>query len=74
MPYFVDLESCPPRTMALLPKPELLAARILHDQWTDSPTDNARWHELMSAVRARLVSSLTTEAMAQMVLSRMGLA
>jgi hypothetical protein len=67
LPYFEGLEECPPRTMELLPKRELLLARRMHDSW---PAQEAGWQELMSKVRTVLKEKLTTEAMAKHMLER----
>jgi hypothetical protein len=67
LPYFEQLEECPPRTMELLPKNELLLARQMHDSW---PAQEAGWPELMSKVRSVLKEKLTTEALAKHVLER----
>jgi hypothetical protein len=70
LPYFERLEECPPRTMELLPKSELLLARQLHDTW---PAQEAGWQELMSKVRTVLKEKLTTEALAKRLLERIAL-
>ena len=67
LPYFERLEECPPRTMELLPKSELLLARKMHDSW---PAQEAGWQELMSKVRTALREKLTTEALARHLLER----
>ena len=67
LPYFERLEECPPRTMELLPKSELLLARQMHDSW---PAQEAGWQDLMSKVRTVLKEKLTTEALAKHMLER----
>jgi hypothetical protein len=67
LPYFERLEQCPPRTMELLPKNELLLARQMHDSW---PAQEAGWQDLMFKVRTVLKEKLTTEALARHMLER----
>jgi len=67
LPYFERLEECPPRTMELLPKNELLLARQMHDSW---PAQEAGWQDLIFKVRTVLKEKLTTEALAKHMLER----
>ncbi len=70
LPSFERLEECPPRTMELLPKNELLLAREMQETW---PAREAGWQELMCKVRTVLREKLTTEALAKHMLDRIAL-
>jgi hypothetical protein len=69
LPHFAELENCPTRTMAWLPKEDLLLARSLCMNWGDGTGGKIdRWHEIYMRVYAALCRDLTTEAMAKHVL------
>lgn len=67
MPYFEGLENCPERTLAFMPKSELLFARRIHDDWDRHET---LWFDLMAKVRDAFKQNLTTEAMARYLIGR----
>lgn len=70
LPYFHDLESCPPQVMYWLPKQALIKARHLCDNWFNEDRNIEKWIEIMDEVRVALKCDLTTEAMAQHILDR----
>jgi hypothetical protein len=70
LPYFVNLEDCPPKVMELLPRKELFEARNLCDRWNGTFHDKADWISLMSYVQQYLRNNLTTTALAKRVLER----
>jgi len=70
LPYFENLESCPPRTLGFLPKNNLLHARIMHDTWEQMDQRYDIWLELMLKVQESLRAHLTTEAMARYLVER----
>jgi hypothetical protein len=69
MPYFLDLENCPRRTMNWLPKLALIRARRFGEEWMDLL--HGEWCDLMFQVRRELFAHMTTEAMAEYVLGEL---
>lgn len=68
IPYFEDLEHCPPATLANFPKAQCLEARQLaDDEKAGGSFDEARYGELLEAMTRHLHEHLTTEAVAQYV-------
>jgi hypothetical protein len=68
IPYFADIESCPPLTLALLPRDKLLLARIMYDTW---PNLQSEWLGLSSQFFNILSTQLTTEALARRILEHL---
>jgi len=73
VPYFIDIEQCPPDTLALLPRDPLLRARRLADpgRWQDSDHDRTTWWWIMDELHQVLVKHLTTEAHAKRILEKL---
>jgi len=72
MPYFSNLEYCPPSIMVNLPKTELMLARQLCDYKTgrifESTAGQVIWADLMDAIHQHLQNNLTTKALATYVI------
>ena len=64
MPYFVDLESCPPQTLTNLPKELLLEGRKLAESF-----DTARYFTILDEVFEYTKNNLTTKQLAKYVLN-----
>jgi hypothetical protein len=67
VPYFADLDSCPPLTLALFPRDLFRRAREVHDTW---PERQSEWIGLSSAMY-KIACRLTTEAIARRILERL---
>jgi len=72
IPYFENLEFCPPTVMINLPKQELLIAKLLFDyQGIDifhRASGRELWADLMARIGQTLKEKLTTKAMAKYVI------
>jgi hypothetical protein len=77
MPYFENLEYCPPLIMHKLPKEELLMAKHLLDykngDWFKSGQIRWIWEDLMQDVYAKLKKDLTTKALATYILDHVAI-
>ena len=75
IPYFPDIEQCPPNTMALLPKDLIKEGNLLYDAYkntaigdlSSSDIDNCK--ELITKLVAYLQDHLTTAKMAKYILN-----
>ena len=75
IPYFPDIEKCPPNTMALLPKDLIKEGNLLYDTYkntaigdlSSSDIDNCK--ELITKLVAYLQDHLTTAKMAKYILN-----
>jgi hypothetical protein len=64
IPYFVDLESCPEKTLTNLPKPLLIEARKLADNF-----DEQKYFVILDELFNYTKENLTTKKLAQYVLN-----
>lgn len=71
MPYFAGIEAAPDVAMEHLPRPELLRARQMYDNWKPTPSQVGEYRVLLDKLRTVLREKMTTEAMAKRVLERM---
>ncbi len=69
LPYFIGIEDAPSQTMEFLPRPELLRARTMKDNWNSTMHDE--WLSLMTNLQATLLEYMTTEAVAKRLLERL---
>jgi hypothetical protein len=71
LPYFVDLENCPERTLQHFSRLDFLNMRRLRDGWDSYQGNQMRWLIQMELLQDVLISRLTTESLAKRVLERM---
>ena len=75
VPYFPDIERCPPRTMALLPKDLIVEGNTLYKRFLDSGAteENVKAHaELTKRFLKYTRDYLTTHRVAEYVLDKIG--
>ena len=75
VPYFPDIERCPPRTMALLPKDLIVEGNTLYKRFLDSGAteENVKAHaELTMRFLKYMRDYLTTHRVAEYVLDKIG--
>jgi hypothetical protein len=73
LPYFEDLESCPPQTMTLFPKELSMKCRALYEQWKSRPIESIHRDEYEPIIRELLDHTrnhLTTKKMGQYMLEK----
>lgn len=74
IPYFIDIENCPENTMSLLPKELIIQGNTLYNKFCVDITMECikEYYELQKKMMDYTKKYLTTEKMAQYVLSRIG--
>jgi hypothetical protein len=76
IPYFVNLEQCPPNTMTFLPKDLILEAMHLEGvsylQIDHSKFDLAKYYDILNRLIQHTREHLTTKKMAEYVLNKIG--
>lgn len=74
IPYFQNIEHCPHTIMMNLPKEELIVAKTLLEfndgQIFKKASGKEIWQDLMEKVQAKLLSNLTTTALARYVVDK----
>jgi hypothetical protein len=78
IPYFIDIESCPPNTMALLPKDLFIQGNQLYKKFSDksidqlSEIDISEYNSLLQQLLDYTRTFLTTKKLALYVLEKSG--
>jgi len=74
IPHFIDIEKCPANTMHFLPKELLIKGNALYKKFVNDVTVECiqEYNELQKKMLVYTKEYLTTEKMAQYVLSRVG--
>ena len=76
IPYFPDIEKCPPNTMALLPKNLIIEGNSLYDKYQNQTTcsqeDMNDCHNLINRLLDYTRNHLTTNKMAKYILNKTG--
>ena len=76
IPYFPDIEKCPPNTMALLPKNLIIEGNSLYNKYQNQTTcsqeDMNDCHNLINRLLDYTRNHLTTNKMAKYILNKTG--
>ena len=72
LPYFIDIENCPPNTMTLLPKDLLLECNTLYEKIskTSEQEHEPEYQSLLTKIINHTKQYLTTEKMAKYILQK----
>ena len=70
LPYFIDIENCPPNTMTLLPKDLLLECNQLYERMRVNPNLAQEYQTLQTKIMNHTIEHLTTERMARYILQK----